>query len=625
MLLSLCASTGNAQMLAAYFKNISLKTKVSLTVTLLFFLFVTSASYLALLYSEQKFKEYIFTQQFSLVTCLANNIDDKLRIAQDALIAVAATVPEDCLTDPDLGQAFLDRQTGIMSIFDNGIFLLSYQGRLIAESPYLPNRRGRDISFRDFHRITVATGKPFISDPYVSTHNPGHPAINVTAPIFDKQGKMVAMLTGSLDLQGENFLAELSKVKIGKAGYHFLIANNRTLIVHPDKSRIMNPVAAPGVNQLIDRALRGFEGSGETVTSYGIPMLTSIKRLRMTSWILGANFPASEAFATLNTTKHYFGLATLLASSILLLVSWLATRRLMSPLAAMTRHVEHLQEKTGTARQIKIISADKVGVLATAFNTMVDTLDRQHESMKERIHLAVAEIRQKDQMLIQQGRFVAMGEMFNNIAHQWRQPLNNIGLILQNIQLGCEDGEIDAKVLNKELESAMEVVMHMSHTIDDFRNFFRQDKEKQEFVVNKVIANSLEIVAAILESQAIRVDISAQEDVTTTGYQNEYGQVLLNILANARDVFVERNVEKPCITITLGRENGRSVLSICDNGGGISEDIMPKIFDPYFTTKDKSMGTGIGLYMSKVIIENNMNGRLTARNSAEGAEFIIEV
>lgn len=252
-------------------------------------------------------------------------------------------------------------------------------------------------------------------------------------------------------------------------------------------------------------------------------------------------------------------------------------------------------------------------------------LEEINQSLEQRISVAVAELRHKDQVLIQQGRLAAMGEMINNIAHQWRQPLNNIGLIVQNLQLSFESGELNAEDLDKEISHAMDIIMHMSRTIDDFRNFFRHDKEMRKFVVNSVVARSIEFISATLSSSNIKVSMTADENVTAIGYQNEYAQVLLNILANAREVLIERAVTEPVISIQVTSEHGCSVTTIGDNGGGMSEDILPRIFDPYFTTKEPGKGTGIGLYMSKVIIEQNMNGKLTVRNLDNGAEFRIEV
>ena len=257
-----------------------------------------------------------------------------------------------------------------------------------------------------------------------------------------------------------------------------------------------------------------------------------------------------------------------------------------------------------------------------------DLADKQHilellnQTLEERIETAVNELRQKDQALIQQNRLAAMGEMISNIAHQWRQPLNLIGLIVQGLP---ESKDLSQAQLDHEVERIMDVVMHMSQTIDDFRYFFRQDKQKIQFTANQAVAKTVEFISPGLNSKNILISITEQPEVSIFGYSNEYGQVLLNILSNSKDVLEERKVAEPRIYISISREDDRSVVTITDNGGGISLDVIPKIFDPYFTTKDKSQGTGIGLYMSKIIIEQNMGGSLTAHNTECGAAFRIEI
>ncbi len=254
-----------------------------------------------------------------------------------------------------------------------------------------------------------------------------------------------------------------------------------------------------------------------------------------------------------------------------------------------------------------------------------DELERLNRFLEERVDKAVSDLRRKDQMLIQQSRLAAMGEMINNIAHQWRQPLNNIGLIIQNLQISFDSGTISREEMESEIGKAMSVIMHMSRTIDDFRNFFREDKEKQSFYVNRAVNRALEFVSAALWNRGIQVEIEAEQEIAVTGYPSEYAQVLLNIINNASEVCAERCIVNPRIVIRITRENERSLVCIRDNCGGIPDDIMPKIFDPYFTTRDPDKGSGIGLYMSKVIVEQNMGGRLTARNVDGGAEFSIEV
>lgn len=252
-------------------------------------------------------------------------------------------------------------------------------------------------------------------------------------------------------------------------------------------------------------------------------------------------------------------------------------------------------------------------------------LEELNHSLEDIVFKTVNELRQKDQTLIQQSRQAAMGEMINYIAHQWRNPLNNIGLIVQSLGLCLKNHDINEDELNKEISKVMNIVVYMSNTIDDFRNFFRKDKQRCLFSINEAVTTVLSFIDASLKNNRIVVSFSAEDHVTTTGYRNEYVQVILNIISNALDIMLERRVKQPIIRINLCCEQDCSVLTITDNGGGMPADVLPRIFDLYFTTKDQGKGTGIGLYMSKVIIEQHMGGRLIVHNIDDGAEFRIEL
>jgi signal transduction histidine kinase len=171
----------------------------------------------------------------------------------------------------------------------------------------------------------------------------------------------------------------------------------------------------------------------------------------------------------------------------------------------------------------------------------------------------------------------------------------------------------------------MDLLTYMSHTIDDFRKFFREDREAQEFVLREVVDRSLNLIRAALASSDIQIVIDGDETVRAVGHPNEYSHALMNILHNARDILLERKVSNPRIRIAIKSEEGHTVVTVQDNGGGIPDAIMPQIFDPYFTTKGPAVGTGIGLYMARTLIERNMGGRLTARNVNGGAEFRVEL
>jgi len=254
-----------------------------------------------------------------------------------------------------------------------------------------------------------------------------------------------------------------------------------------------------------------------------------------------------------------------------------------------------------------------------------EALRKAHNELEAKVEERTAEIREKDQLLLQQSRQAAMGEMIGNIAHQWRQPLNTLALLVGTLPMLHKNDQLTLDEVEYMEEKAMGIIQHMSQTINDFSNYFKPDKEKVPFKAGKAVAKTLNLIRDSFTSRGIAIEVDAATDPVITGYPNEFSQVLLNILLNARDVLEERRTESPKVVIGMASEWNRAVVTITDNAGGIPGDIIGKIFDPYFTTKGPEHGTGVGLFMSKGIIEKSMGGRLTARNTGTGAEFRIEV
>jgi PAS domain S-box-containing protein len=251
-------------------------------------------------------------------------------------------------------------------------------------------------------------------------------------------------------------------------------------------------------------------------------------------------------------------------------------------------------------------------------------IEELNGSLEIRIVRAVDELRQKDKMLILHDRLGIMGEMIDNLAHQWSEPLNSLGQIVQQVPLYYDSGEF-REFFKENAAKAMELIQKMSETIEEFRDSFRPDKKTVPFSVYQLITRTLCLVEKSFQGQHIGIDLRHEGDPTATGYPNEYSQVLLNILMNARDALVAQEVDGALISIDCFAEEGRSIVTIGDNAGGIPGEILERIFDPYFTTKGPDKGTGIGLFMSKSIIEKNMGGRLTVSNTGSGALFRVEV
>ena len=250
-------------------------------------------------------------------------------------------------------------------------------------------------------------------------------------------------------------------------------------------------------------------------------------------------------------------------------------------------------------------------------------LEEHTRELEKKVEEEVKKNKEKDKLLFQQNKMAALGEMLGNISHQWRQPLMEINSLFLPIEARLSmDLEIEKEELLKSIDKLNEITKYMSNTIDDFRNFFATDKEKIEFKLLEQINSTISIISGGLKENNIQLDIIIQKNPILIGYKNEYSQVLINIINNAKDVLVQRKTENPYIKITIFEENDSLITAIEDNAGGIKINPIEKVFEPFFTY-EKINGAGIGLFMSKLIIENNMNGRLTVRNSSEGALFEI--
>ena len=248
---------------------------------------------------------------------------------------------------------------------------------------------------------------------------------------------------------------------------------------------------------------------------------------------------------------------------------------------------------------------------------------RLNIELEIRVEDEIKKQKAQEEILIHQSRSAEIGEMINNIAHQWRQPLNNLSLTIQNIGFKYENDVLTKEELNETIDKSKMIINSMSNTIDTFRNFFEPTKNKNLFKVEHSIENTLEILSSTLRFYNIEVVKEIIDDVEIYDYENEFSQVLLNIITNARDALVSNKIEKPIIKVNVSKIENNVIVKIKDNANEINEEIIDRIFEPYFTTKGKGNGTGIGLYMSKLIIEKNMNGKLTVKNDNDGAVFII--
>jgi signal transduction histidine kinase/FixJ family two-component response regulator len=289
-------------------------------------------------------------------------------------------------------------------------------------------------------------------------------------------------------------------------------------------------------------------------------------------------------------------------------------------------HTAYMLDKFGKERafDVKISgSLDEAIVVLTEITELINLNNTLEQRVKEEVEYN----RQHELKLMEQAKMVSLGEMIGNIAHQWRQPLSIISSATSGMLVHKEIGILSDDEFEKTCHIISDNTQYLSKTIDTFRDFVKEDKSEHQIVLQERIDSILSIISPSLKGNHIKLinNIDYNNPLKMVLNVGELDQVIINILNNAKDILIERKIKDKIITLDLNILDDKIVLTIEDNGGGISEDIMPKIFEPYFTTKHQSIGTGLGLHMSYKIMIESLKGNLYAKNSGLGAKFYIEL
>ena len=283
-----------------------------------------------------------------------------------------------------------------------------------------------------------------------------------------------------------------------------------------------------------------------------------------------------------------------------------------------TKVLENIEQGNLGTRISKDTNNEALNELKIVINNMIDNLEfKIQEEINKRL--------EQEQILIQQSKLASMGEMIGNIAHQWRQPLAQISAIHMNMKVTYDFDKFTKEYMESKIKEANKLTAYMSQTISDFHNFFKPQGEKEVFSIEKACRDAYFILESSLKAHGIEVIFHITQDVTINGYKTEYSQVILNLLSNAKDILIERQIKNPKIELEIKDGNHFALVKIKDNAGGVDTSIIDKIFEPYFTTRHQTQGTGIGLYMSKNIIERNMHGYINVVNVEDGALFTVKV
>ncbi|GFO69888.1 hypothetical protein GMLC_34670 [Geomonas limicola] len=367
---------------------VSLKTKITVAVSVLAAVLLSMLALSAQVYFGNQVTSLISNQQDTLLTALGNQIDDKLGAAKSEVRGAANTL------GPVLGQGrarlsrFFSERPDTLALFDNGIFLFSPQGRLLYTTAPEAVLYDKNYSGEDFFRQASVTRTPLVSEPFLSAQYHRHPIVMVTAPVLDPNGALLGVLAGSLDLTRNNFLSTLTSIRLGQHGYLYLFNTQRTMIMHPDKERLLKRDVPPGANPLFDRALAGYEGTGTTVTSRNHKVVSGFKRLRTNGWILASHVPWAESGGLAQGARHYLLWALLVIFLITFVVVWVSMKHLTGPLLSFTRQVREMSGPGKGHFRVSIQTGDEIGVLADAFNQLLGELDARKTAIEKQLEFS---------------------------------------------------------------------------------------------------------------------------------------------------------------------------------------------------------------------------------------------
>ena len=362
----------------------SLATRASLATSIVFLAGVAVMASVSLKTFDRQLSAVLSSEQDLLVGRIAENVDYRIELLQNALRDSAARIDEHDLSDIRTAREALERNDGLASVFDRSVFLFSAKGILLAERPYRPDRLGQDATWRAYVRETLRTSRPVISEPFRTNAGDGNYVVVLTMPVLARDGRLIGLLTGSLGLTRPEMLGSVAKTRIGQTGYVSIVTADGKLIIDPDARRLSKPMYATGANALYDRALAGFEGTGSSIDENGREAFISYHRIKTAGWIVSAVYPKDEAYAYIGSLVRNFLLALAAAASGILFAIWSLTRYLTQPLIALSRHITAYTATDGRIAPLPGGSAagsGEVHALTSAFNALTRRLNEREESL----------------------------------------------------------------------------------------------------------------------------------------------------------------------------------------------------------------------------------------------------
>jgi len=491
----------------------------------------------------------------------------------------------------------------------------------------------------------TVNNRQFSSGEYNIGKISGRPTIGFGYPIIDNEGTLRGVIAVNLNFNHFNELVKRAGLPNKSI---FILADHNGIIL----DRNHEPERYVGHKENDDVLLRLINGSDEgSSVDYGpARSIEAYQKMRLPNegapyLYIRASIPLKEILHTEYMTVIYYSAVFVpFLVALFTLVVYIGNTCFIKRIKMLQDVTTRFSEGDRHIKAAELIQGGELGRLGLAFDQMANKLASRELSLVTKqqelndlnfnLTLKVEEETEKrlhqERLMARHARLAAIGEMIGAIAHQWRQPLATVGATIQSIRMAWDLRRIDDAFLKHAEADAQKQLNYMSDTIEDFRNFFSPDKVVEQFDVKEKITEVTHLVAAQFANSGVcleEVETSPDFQLTIEGYQNEFKQSLLNLVSNAFDAIME--TRKPGqdtagkVTISAGKENDSVVIEVSDNGCGIPDDIAGKIFEPYFTSKSEGKGTGIGLYMAKLIIEESMGGKLSFTSGPDGTVFKI--
>ncbi|PLX86494.1 MAG: hypothetical protein C0617_00855 [Desulfuromonas sp.] len=364
----------------------SLRGKMTVGVSLLVAGTVSIMAFFALSYFGRGLRTTLSEQQFSMVSALAEEVDSKIVSARQVLIALAGLFPPEALQDPARAEEILREHQDTRPIFDHGLHVFSADGTLMASVPEFPDIQGKNFTHRRYFQRTLASGEPHVSEPFFAAHQGHHPLIMFTVPIYQPDGRLAGVIGGSLDLLGDNFLGRIDNRHLGGEGYLTLINASGAFVVHRDPGEILQPSPKTTYDPLFQKALAGYEGTGETENAEGLRSIAAVKRLKAKDWLLWGERPAREVFAPVAKAREYFLAVVVVMVGMAVLGVWFFMDFFTGPLQRLTEHVRGITGAEDPLPPVEMSRKDEIGTLALAYNAMLADLHTQKGRLQGQLH-----------------------------------------------------------------------------------------------------------------------------------------------------------------------------------------------------------------------------------------------